>query len=110
MSQSWLIDHGPVMTTLSGTWTGALEYTPTTGPRQSVTILSAALTQVGASFSTDELTSLSSFLRFSGTLQDPSAIGSTTCFAGRLTMSIILAIGRSGATSCQRTVPFAGTT
>ena len=98
----------PLMTTLSGTWTGLLEYSPTTGPRQSVTILSAPLTQAGASLSSG-IISPPSVVGFSGTLQNPSAIGSTTGIAGTLTMWTVIGIFR-GATSCQATTPFAGTT
>jgi hypothetical protein len=74
-----------------------------------VTIVSAPLTQAGASLSSG-IISPPSFIDFSGTLQDPSAIGSTTGFAGTLTMSILIGVGRSGGTFCQRTTPFAGTT
>jgi len=95
-----------IMTTLAGTWTGFLEYSPATGPRQHVTILTAPLTQSGASFSSGATLDV----HFSGTLQDPSAIGSTTGIAGTLMMSTITSVGRSGATFCDGTTAFTGTT
>ena len=98
----------PLMTTLAGTWTGFLEFSPTTGPRQSVTILSAPLTQAGASLSSVMISTMGPTVRFSGTLQDPSAIGSTTGIAGTLTLLKSTQIGR-GVMNCEGTAAFTGT-
>jgi hypothetical protein len=52
-------------------------------------------------------------VRFSGTLQDPSAIGSTTGIAGTLTWLTSIVVERVEivipVTSCQGTTAFAGT-
>jgi len=97
----------PLMTTLAGTWVGFMDRSPTTGPRQTVTILNAPLTQAGASFSSI-VQSPPSVARFSGTLQDPSAIGAITGISGTLTLMESIPIFRGGI-PCQGTAAFTGT-
>ncbi len=98
----------PVMTTLAGTWAGFVAFSTSDGSPQSVTVLQATLMQTGASVSSDMFATSGSYQAgFSGTLQDPSAIGSTTGVTGTLTL--VEAIGGRGPTTCRGTTMFAGT-
>jgi hypothetical protein len=83
----------PLMTTLAGTWAGAVSFSTSTGSPLSSRIPEATLTQAGSTLSSMFVTPLGPTVRFSGTLQDPSAIG---------------VIGAS--TPCQGTAAFTGTT
>ena len=99
----------PVMTTLAGTWAGFVAFSTSAGS-QTVTVLQATLMQAGASVLSNTFSSTTSPYQgsFSGTLQDPSAIGSTTGFSGTLTVVQDIS-GRSPGT-CRGTTAFTGTT
>jgi hypothetical protein len=100
----------PAMTTLSGTWAGTLSFSfspPETG-RQDVTIPQLAMMQAGGNVSSSTFSTLSSFQgSVSGTLQDPSAIGSTTTVTGMLTL--IQNLSGRNPTTCRGTSSFTGT-
>ena len=99
----------PAMTTLAGTWFGFVAFSPSTGPQQTLATMQATLTQTGATVSSDVFHGDSPYLAsFSFTLQDPSAIGSTTGITGTLTLFENL-IGR-GLTTCRGTTTITGTT
>jgi hypothetical protein len=98
----------PVMTTLSGPWAGSMTFSaPTRIPAR---ISLATLTQTGASVSSNlfQLNPGNPYeASFSGTLQDPSAIGSTTGIAGTLTL-VETTAGRNPM-DCRGTGAFTGT-
>jgi hypothetical protein len=96
------------MTTLAGTWAGFVSFSPSTGSPQSVTVLQATLMHTGANVSSNMFSTSGPYQAgFSGTLQDPSAIGSTTGITGTLTLVEVIA-GRSPMT-CRGTGAFTGT-
>ena len=99
----------PVMTTLAGTWAGFVSFSTSTGSQFSGQVLQATLMHTGASVSSNQFAASGSSYTasFSGTLQDPSAIGSTTGMTGTLTL--IELIGGRGLTTCRGTTAFTGT-
>ena len=95
-------------TTLGGTWAGFVSFSPSTGSPQSVTVLQATFAQTGASVSSDMFSTSGPYQAgFSGTLQNPSAIGSTTGITGTLTL--VEEVSVRGPTTCRGTGTFTGT-
>ncbi len=100
----------PVMTTVAGTWGGDVIFTfvlpggPTNGESN---VPEARLTQSGGVVSSNMFASGSSQITFTGSLQDPSAIGSTTAISGTITFVQDLA-GRNPVT-CRGMTTFTGT-
>jgi hypothetical protein len=75
----------PAMTTPTGTWTGVFAFSTTTGSPQSATIVQTDLRQLDASFYLFfGLTDPPYTVDVNFTVQDPSAIGSTTGITGTL--------------------------
>jgi hypothetical protein len=73
----------PAMTTIAGTWAGVFVFSTTTGSPQSVTIPQTDLRQSEVSFHLFfGLTDAPYVVDVDFTVQDPSAIGSTTAITG----------------------------
>jgi hypothetical protein len=92
--------------TLSGTWTGVVSFTPSTGTRQDAAVPQLTVAQSGAGISSTFNTSSSLQGRFNGTLSNVASIDSTTAVTGTMTLTIDLA-GR-GPTTCTGAVAFTG--
>jgi hypothetical protein len=86
---------------LAGTWAGGFAYSASGA---GVGIPAITLTQTGATVAS----LLNPYVEFSGTIQDLSAIGSTTHITGTLSFSLVQGPPRAP-TSCKRTGNFTGT-
>jgi len=91
----------PAMQSLAGTWTGTFVQS-TNAPALSIPEIT--LTQSGATVAPV----VNSYVDFSGTIRDLSAIGSTTQITGTLSFAIVQGPPRAP-TSCRGTGSFAGT-
>lgn len=93
--------------TLAGTWTGSLSFTTANGARQDVAVPQLTMVHTGDAVSSTFLTSGPYQGSFTGTLSDPSSIGSTTAIAG--TMTVILDLSGRPPSTCRGTAAFTGT-
>ena len=93
----------PVMQSLAGTWTGTLTYTSQTGAPVTAAIVETTMTHAGASIGSNFLDGF-----FTGTLQNPSAISSTTAVTGSMTVFHLEGPPRAP-TTCNGTAAFTGT-
>jgi hypothetical protein len=95
------------MQSLSGTWTGTFSFSPANGARQDLNVPQLTMECPGSGVSSTFLSAGPYSGSFSGTLQDPSAITSTTQVMGTLTLINNLA-GRNP-TTCRGVGNFTGT-
>jgi len=93
--------------TLAGTWTGTLSFTTANGARQDVAVPQLTIVQAGNAVSSTFLTSGPYQGSFSGTVPDPSSVGSTTTISG--TMTVILDLSGRPPSTCRGTTDFTGT-
>ena len=93
----------PAMQSLAGTWTGTLTYTSQTGAPVTAAIAETTMMHAGASIGSNFMDGF-----FSGTLQDPSAISSTTAVTGSMTVFHLEGPPRAPI-ACNGTATFTGT-
>ena len=93
--------------TLAGTWTGTLSFTTANGARQDIPVPQLTIVHAGDAVSSTFLTAGPYQGSFSGTLRDPSSIGSTTAIAG--TMTVILDMSGRPPSTCGGTADSTGT-
>ena len=102
------IQMRPVMQTLAGTWAGTLSFVQvSTGTRTDVAIPQLTMLQMGNNLSATFRTSGPYEGSFTGTLNDPSSLASTTETAGTMAVAFLLS-GRNPMT-CRGTDRFTGT-
>lgn len=93
--------------TLAGTWTGTLSFTTASGARQDVAVPQLTIVHAGDAVSSTFNTSGPYQGSFTGTLRDPSSIGSTTAITG--TMTVILDLSGRQPSICRGTADVTGT-
>jgi hypothetical protein len=100
----------PVMTTLAGTWGGDVLFTfvlPGGSTNGESNVPQATLMQSGNVVSSNMFASGSFQINFTGSLQDPSAIGSTTAISG--TIMFLQDLSGRNPVTCRGTTTFTGT-